>query len=112
MFRSYLTDLTSHESWHIEGMNGFDTKHGKLLKVTIKKGEESYNPDAVAAQNLNAGDSGPPQGTPALVGVEATVALTGVTSKQLQEAAEKGKILKAGAAAPAPKPLAILGLPP
>merc|ERR1711924_160691 len=78
----------------IKGMNGFDTKHGKFLKVTIKKGEEQYNPDAVAAQNA-AVATGPVinSAAPTVVGVQATVA-TGLSSSELAEAANKGKILK------------------
>lgn len=81
----------------IKGMNGFDTKTGKFLKCTIKKGEEQYNPDAVNAQNVNVAQ---PQGGTALpVGVQATVA-TGLSSDALADAANKGKILKPGNAAP------------
>lgn len=91
----------------IKGMNGFDTKQGKVLKVTIKKGEETYNPDAVAAQNLN--PQGLPGGPTALpVGVQPTVAL-GVDSAALADAAQAGKVLKAGAAQPPPA-LAIQGI--
>lgn len=100
-FVSYATPQAA--TMAIKGMNGFDTKQGKVLKVTIKKGEETYNPDAVTAQNLNPqpGQAAPGL-TPLPVGVQATVALTGVTSEQLATAANSGKILKAGLAAPAP----------
>lgn len=95
-FCSYATPQAA--TMAIKGMNGFDTKQGKFLKVTIKKGEESYNPDAVSAQNLPiAAGGGAPFGgmaaTPALVGIQATVA-TGHTSDQLQQAAQQGKMLK------------------
>jgi RNA recognition motif-containing protein len=87
----------------IKGMNGFDTKQGKLLKVTIKKGEESYNPDAVAAQNIPiTGQASGPGITPMPVGVEATVA-TGLSQAQLADAANQGKILKPGLAVPPPQ---------
>merc|ERR1712203_839141 len=49
-FVSYAT--TAAATLAIKGMNGFDTKHGKFLKVTIKEGEEQYNPEAVEAQNV------------------------------------------------------------
>jgi len=77
----------------IKGMNGFDTKQGKLLKVTIKKGEEQYNPDAVAAQNM-AVQTGSVSMTPTIVGVAATVA-TGMSSSDLAAAASAGKMVKA-----------------
>lgn len=83
----------------IKGMNGFDTKQGKFLKVTIKKGEEAYNPDAVSAQNIPAHTGGGGSQTPALVGVQPTVAL-GVTSAQLAQAASQGKMIPAGTAQP------------
>eukprot|EP00927_Polykrikos_kofoidii_P074711 TRINITY_DN7073_c0_g1_i1.p1 TRINITY_DN7073_c0_g1~~TRINITY_DN7073_c0_g1_i1.p1 ORF type:complete len:341 (-),score=65.50 TRINITY_DN7073_c0_g1_i1:142-1125(-) len=90
----------------IKGMNGFDTKQGKLLKVTIKKGEETYNPDAVLAQGLNSqGGMFPPSATPLPVGVQPTVAL-GVGSSQLASAMTQGKMLKAGPANP-PSQLAL-----
>uniref|UniRef100_A0A6U9D166 Uncharacterized protein n=1 Tax=Zooxanthella nutricula TaxID=1333877 RepID=A0A6U9D166_9DINO len=79
----------------IKGMNGFDTKQGKFLKVTIKKGEEQYNPDAVTAQNVpvQTGSSG----AASIVGVQPTVALgPGVTQSALAQAAAQGKMLKPG----------------
>merc|ERR1719223_2552762 len=66
----------------IKGMNGFDTTQGKFLKCTIKKGEEQYNPDAVAAQNIPIGAAGPASAADAVVGVQPTVAL-GLSSDQL-----------------------------
>jgi RNA recognition motif-containing protein len=91
-FVSYATPAAA--TMAIKGMNGFDTKQGKLLKVTIKKGEESYNADAVAAQNIPiSGQPTMPGGTPLPVGVEATVA-TGLSQQQLAGAANQGKILK------------------
>mmetsp|Transcript_45971 Transcript_45971/g.127627 ORF Transcript_45971/g.127627 Transcript_45971/m.127627 type:complete len:331 (-) Transcript_45971:97-1089(-) len=110
-FVSYATPQAA--TMAIKGMNGFDTKQGKVLKVTIKKGEESYNPDAVAAQNLNPQGlpigGGAPGATPLPVGIEPTVALGGgVSSQQLANAANQGKILKAGPANP--PPLALPGL--
>eukprot|EP00438_Fugacium_kawagutii_P030720 Skav209830 [mRNA] locus=scaffold2703:124962:131203:+ [translate_table: standard] len=57
-FCSYAT--TQAATMAIKGMNGFDTKQGKFLKVTIKKGEEQYNPDAVSAQNVPANPTQPP----------------------------------------------------
>lgn len=89
-FASYATPQSA--TMAIKGMNGFDTKQGKFLKVTIKKGEEQYNPDAVAAQNALPG--GQMQSNTPLVGVEPTVAL-GLGSKRLQEAASAGRMLKA-----------------
>merc|ERR1712216_1098756 len=77
----------------IKGMNGFDTKQGKLLKVTIKKGEEQYNPDAVQAQNA-AVPTGSISSVPTVVGVQATVAM-GVSSADLAAAASQGKMMKA-----------------
>lgn len=98
-FVSYATPQAA--TLAIKGMNGFDTKQGKNLKVTIKKGEETYNPDAVAAQNLNpgGGSTGP---TALPVGVQPTVA-TGQSREALANAATQGKILKAGAAQPPPQ---------
>lgn len=90
-FVSYAT--TQAATMAIKGMNGFDTKQGKFLKVTIKKGEEQYNPDAVTAQNIPV-QTGGVSSTPALVGVQATVAL-GVDSAALAAAASSGKLLKA-----------------
>eukprot|EP00928_Gymnodinium_smaydae_P062589 TRINITY_DN46415_c0_g1_i1.p2 TRINITY_DN46415_c0_g1~~TRINITY_DN46415_c0_g1_i1.p2 ORF type:complete len:322 (-),score=87.33 TRINITY_DN46415_c0_g1_i1:92-1057(-) len=104
-FVSYTTPQAS--TLAIKGMNGFDTKTGKVLKVTIKKGEEAYNPDAVAAQNLNPDPAQPGLNpTPIPVGVQPTVALTGVSAQALADAASQGKILKAG---PANPPLALQG---
>jgi len=81
----------------IKGMNGFDTKQGKFLKVTIKKGEEQYNPDAVQAQNLPVQTGSSIGGAASIVGVQPTVALgSAVTSQQLASAAAQGKILKPG----------------
>merc|ERR1719263_1067425 len=95
-FVSYGT--TSAATMAIKGMNGFDTKQGKFLKVTIKKGEEAYNPDAVAAQNLPINQQANllplPAATAVPVGVQPTVAL-GVSSEQLAEASMTGKVLKA-----------------
>mmetsp|Transcript_4134 Transcript_4134/g.9681 ORF Transcript_4134/g.9681 Transcript_4134/m.9681 type:complete len:323 (-) Transcript_4134:127-1095(-) len=99
-FVSYATP--SAATMAIKGMNAFDTKQGKFLKVTIKKGEEQYNPDAVAAQNLNPGGMPPPQQTPLPVGVQPTVAL-GATAAQLATAASQGKMLKAGHLEPPPQ---------
>merc|ERR1719401_1513387 len=79
----------------IKGMNGFDTKQGKFLKVTIKKGEEQYNPDAVTAQNVPV-QTGVANTQPAIVGVQPTVAM-GVPSAALANAASQGKMLKAPA---------------
>jgi len=76
----------------IKGMNGFDTKQGKLLKVTIKKGEEQYNAEAVQAQN-SAVVTGNVSAAPVVVGVQATVA-TGLSSADLAAAASAGKIVK------------------
>jgi len=95
-FASYATPQAA--TLAIKGMNGFDTKQGKFLKVTIKKGEEAYNPDAVAAQNLPINQQGAmlplPAATAVPVGVQPTVAL-GVSSEQLAEASMTGKVLKA-----------------
>jgi RNA recognition motif-containing protein len=100
-FVSYATPGAA--TMAIKGMNGFDTKQGKFLKVTIKKGEEQYNPDAVTAQNLPvAGSTG---GTAVPVGVQPTVGL-GVSSSTLQQAALDGKTIKA---ATAPTPTLKLG---
>lgn len=85
----------------IKGMNGFDTKQGKFLKVTIKKGEEQYNPDAVQAQNAPA-QTGNQSNAPALVGIQPTVAL-GATQQQLADAAAQGKVLKAAPMQPPPQ---------
>jgi hypothetical protein len=76
----------------IKGMNGFDTKQGKLLKVTIKKGEEQYNPDAVTAQNalMPTATQQMNAGAPTVVGIQPTVAL-GVSSDVLKAAALQGK---------------------
>eukprot|EP00440_Ansanella_granifera_P073782 gb/GFBE01080060.1/.p1 GENE.gb/GFBE01080060.1/~~gb/GFBE01080060.1/.p1 ORF type:complete len:328 (+),score=97.43 gb/GFBE01080060.1/:1-984(+) len=103
-FCSYAT--TQAATMAIKGMNGFDTKQGKFLKVTIKKGEEQYNPDAVSAQNVPVQTGG---STPAaaIVGVQPTVAL-GVDSATLAQAATMGKVLKAGEVN-APPPLALTG---
>jgi len=100
-FVSYATP--SAATLAIKGMNGFDTKHGKFLKVTIKKGEEQYNPDAVTAQNI-AVPTGT-QSTSQVVGVQATVAL-GVSSEELAAAAKANKMVKAAPAKP-PAPLSI-----
>lgn len=104
-FASYATPQAA--TMAIKGMNGFDTKQGKFLKVTIKKGEEQYNPDAVAAQNIPVQTGGPlgGQSTALPVGVQPTVAV-GASSSQLAAAASQGKILKAGPAS-APAPLAL-----
>lgn len=91
-FVSYATPQAA--TMAIKGMNGFDTKQGKFLKVTIKKGEEQYNPDAVVAQNIPAQTGAPMNPSPALVGVQPTVAL-GLSSAQLQAAASQGRMLKA-----------------
>merc|ERR1719443_1077281 len=53
----------------IKGMNGFDTKQGKFLKVTLKKGEEDYNKEAIDIQTAITPQA--PVQTPDLVGVEA-----------------------------------------
>merc|ERR1719263_1344191 len=87
-FVSYATPAAA--TMAIKGMNGFDTKQGKFLKVTIKKGEEQYNPDAVQAQNAPA-QTGAASNTPALVGIQPTVAL-GATQQQLADAAAAGKV--------------------
>lgn len=102
-FCSYAT--TQAATMAIKGMNGFDTKQGKFLKVTIKKGEEQYNPDAVSAQNVpvQTGDAT----TPAIVGVQPTVAM-GVDSSTLAQAASKGQLVKANPTQP-PAPLALPG---
>merc|ERR1712216_433352 len=92
-FVSYAT--TAAATLAIKGMNGFDTKHGKFLKVTIKKGEEQYNPDAVAAQNAAIATT-PVMGSSqanTVVGVAPTVAM-GVSSSELAEAANKGNMVK------------------
>lgn len=91
----------------IKGMNGFDTKQGKFLKVTIKKGEEQYNPDAVQAQNapgVQTGNVGPAP----VVGVQPTVGL-GVSSDALAKAAAQGKMLKPGPVQPLALPSAPSG---
>jgi len=91
-FVSYAS--TSAATLAIKGMNGFDTKHGKFLKVTIKKGEEQYNPEAVTAQNAAVQTGTPMSGnTPTIVGVQATVAM-GVSSEELAAAAQSGKMVK------------------
>lgn len=102
-FVSYATPQAA--TLAIKGMNGFDTKQGKFLKVTIKKGEEAYNPDAVEVQNLV--NNAPPASTPDLIGVEATVA-TGHSKNALMDAIGANKILKAKEMAP-PKPLMLMG---
>jgi len=102
-FVSYATPQAA--TMAIKGMNGFDTKQGKFLKVTIKKGEETYNPDAVAAQNIPVQTGMSSSQAPAIVGVQPTVAL-GLPSSQLQAAASQGKMLKAAPLAP-PVPLAL-----
>eukprot|EP00931_Biecheleriopsis_adriatica_P053474 TRINITY_DN312_c0_g1_i1.p1 TRINITY_DN312_c0_g1~~TRINITY_DN312_c0_g1_i1.p1 ORF type:complete len:327 (+),score=102.51 TRINITY_DN312_c0_g1_i1:94-1074(+) len=101
-FCSYAT--TQAATMAIKGMNGFDTKQGKFLKVTIKKGEEQYNPDAVSAQNIPV-QTGGGSATPAIVGVQPTVAM-GVDSSTLAAAAQKGQQVKASPVAP---PLALQG---
>lgn len=92
-FVSYAT--TAAATLAIKGMNGFDTKHGKFLKVTIKKGEEQYNPDAVTAQNAAAA-AGPVMSgnAPVTVGVQPTVAM-GLSSSELAAAATSGRMVKA-----------------
>mmetsp|Transcript_39362 Transcript_39362/g.62381 ORF Transcript_39362/g.62381 Transcript_39362/m.62381 type:complete len:319 (+) Transcript_39362:43-999(+) len=91
-FVSYAS--TAAATLAIKGMNGFDTKHGKFLKVTIKKGEEQYNPEAVAAQNAAVQTGTPMSGNaPTIVGVQATVAM-GVSSEELAAAAQSGKMVK------------------
>lgn len=91
-FVSYAT--TAAATLAIKGMNGFDTKHGKFLKVTIKKGEEQYNPDAVAAQNIAvATGAAPTSASPEVVGVQATVAM-GISSEELAAAAKANKMVK------------------
>lgn len=100
-FCSYLS--TQAATMAIKGMNGFDTKQGKFLKVTIKKGEEQYNPDAVSAQNVPV-QTGATSTTPAIVGVQPTVAM-GVDSSTLASAASSGKLVKASPTQP-PAPLA------
>ncbi|CAJ1371721.1 unnamed protein product [Effrenium voratum] len=102
-FCSYAT--TQAATMAIKGMNGFDTKQGKFLKVTIKKGEEQYNPDAVSAQNVPVQTGGAT--TPAIVGVQPTVAM-GVDSSTLAQAASKGHLVKANPTQP-PAPLALPG---
>ncbi|CAE8621463.1 unnamed protein product, partial [Polarella glacialis] len=92
-FISYATPQAA--TMAIKGMNGFDTKQGKFLKCTLKKGEEQYNPDALSAQNIPvATGGGVNSATPALVGIQPTVAL-GVDSATLAAAASSGKVLKA-----------------
>jgi len=104
-FVSYATPQAA--TMAIKGMNGFDTKQGKFLKVTIKKGEEQYNPDAVTAQNVPV-QTGVGQAQN-IVGVQPTVALgPGVSQNQLAAAASQGKMLKPGTLA-APQ-LALPGL--
>mmetsp|Transcript_25905 Transcript_25905/g.39393 ORF Transcript_25905/g.39393 Transcript_25905/m.39393 type:complete len:315 (-) Transcript_25905:229-1173(-) len=77
----------------IKGMNGFDTKQGKFLKVTIKKGEEQYNPDAVSAQNIPVTTGSANAAN--LTGIQPTVALgPGVTQQALADAAAKGKVIE------------------
>lgn len=100
-FVSYATPPAA--TMAIKGMNGFDTKQGKTLKVTIKKGEEQYNPDAVTAQNMAGLDARPMGQTALPVGVQPTVAL-GLPSSQLAAAAQQGKVLKAS---PVQAPLAL-----
>jgi len=92
-FCSYAT--TQAATMAIKGMNGFDTKQQKFLKVTIKKGEEQYNPDAVSAQNVPV-QTGAATATPAIVGVQPTVA-TGMDSASLASAASQGKLIKQAA---------------
>lgn len=96
-FVSYATPQAA--TMAIKGMNSFDTKQGKFLKVTIKKGEEQYNPDAVQAQNVPLQPGQAPQSTPLPVGVQPTVAL-GVSSETLASAASKGQMLKANVLTP------------
>lgn len=103
-FVSYATPQAA--TMAIKGMNGFDTKQGKTLKVTIKKGEEQYNPDAVTAQNMQGFDTRPMSQTALPVGVQPTVAL-GLPSSALAAAALQGKVLKA-----APVQAPQLALPP
>jgi len=93
-FVSYAT--TAGATLAIKGMNGFDTKHGKFLKVTIKKGEEQYNPDAVAAQNaaIATGAVMGSGGGPVTVGINATVGM-GMSSDELKAAVVSGKQVKA-----------------
>jgi hypothetical protein len=91
-FVSYAS--TAAATLAIKGMNGFDTKHGKFLKVTIKKGEEQYNPEAVTAQNAAVQTGTPMSGNaPTIVGIQATVAM-GVSSEELAAAAQSGKMMK------------------
>lgn len=104
-FVSYAT--TAAATLAIKGMNGFDTKHGKFLKVTIKKGEEQYNADAVAAQNV-AVQTGAVSQSPTVVGVQATVAM-GVSSEELAEAAKLNKMVKP-VTSKAPPPLSLPGM--
>lgn len=89
-FVSYATPQAA--TMAIKGMNGFDTKQGKTLKVTIKKGEEQYNPDAVTAQNAAEGAAAGGSFTAAPVGIQPTVGM-GIPSAQLAAAANAGKIL-------------------
>lgn len=91
-FVSYATPQAA--TMAIKGMNGFDTKQGRFLKCTIKKGEEQYNPDAVQAQNIPIGAALAPSAASAVVGVQPTVAL-GLSSEELASAAQQGKILNA-----------------
>jgi len=93
-FVSYAT--TAGATLAIKGMNGFDTKHGKFLKVTIKKGEEQYNPDAVAAQNaaIATGAVMGSGGGPVTVGINATVGM-GLSSDELKASLTSGKQVKA-----------------
>lgn len=102
-FVSYATPKAA--TLAIKGMNGFDTKQGKFLKVTIKKGEEEYNPEAQQIQE--AINTQAPAQTPDLVGVEATVA-TGHSKAQLMDAIGANKVLKPGEIAK-PKPLMLMG---
>lgn len=91
-FVSYASPVAA--TMAIKGMNGFDTKQGKFLKCTVKKGEEQYNPDAVAAQNAPTPVPGSSNAAN-IVGISPTVALgPGVTSKALADAAAQGKMLK------------------
>jgi len=104
-FVSYAT--TAAATLAIKGMNGFDTKHGKFLKVTIKKGEEQYNPEAVEAQNVAVPTGS--QSSSNVVGIQATVAM-GVASEDLAAAAKAGKMVKPTQMA-APPPLSLPGMP-
>lgn len=102
-FVSYATPQAA--TLAIKGMNGFDTKQGKFLKVTLKKGEEDYNKEAIDIQTAITTQA--PVQTPDLVGVEATVA-TGHSKQALMDAIGAQKILKAGEI-PKPKPLMLTG---